>query len=87
MEARVNSLEAEVSRKDGLIVYQQERIDKPEAALEESRRRSKRQAAPFSEGDPKPQPTTPGRKSGDAHGRHGHRRGALTGSLVAGLLP
>jgi chromosome segregation ATPase len=48
MEARVGSLEAELSRKDGFIVYQQERIDKLEAALEESRRRSKRLGAPFS---------------------------------------
>ena len=36
-------------------------------------RQSKRQAAPFSKGPPKPQPKTPGRKSGAAHGRHGHR--------------
>lgn len=81
MEARVASLErtvaaqrAEIARKDGFILYQQERIDKLEAALEESRRRSKRQAAPFSKGDPGPAPKTPGRKRGDAHGRHGHRR-------------
>ncbi len=74
MESRVESLVREVARKDRFIVYQQERIDKLEAALEESRRRSKRQAAPFSKGDPKPEPKTPGRKSGDAHGRHGHRR-------------
>lgn len=74
MEARVASLEAEVARKDSFIVYQQERIDKLETALEESRRRSKRQAAPFSKGDPEPEPKTPGRKRGDAHGRHGHRR-------------
>jgi transposase len=81
MEARVVSLErtvasqrAEIGRKDGFIVYQQERIDKLEAALEESRRRSKRQAAPFSKGEPTPAPKTPGRKRGDAHGRHGHRR-------------
>ena len=74
MESRVASLEAEVARKDGFIVYQQERIDKLERALEESRRRSKGQAAPFSKGDPTPEPKTPGRKSGDRHGRHGHRR-------------
>ena len=74
MESRVALLEAEVARKDGFIVYQQERIDKLEAALEESRRRSKRQAAPFSKGDPSPEPKTPGRKPGDRHGRHGHRR-------------
>ncbi len=41
--------------------------------LEESRRSGKRQAAPFSKGEPKADPKTPGRKSGAAHGRHGHR--------------
>ena len=43
------------------------------AGLDQSQRQSKCQAAPFSTGPPKPQPTTPGRKSGKAHGRHGHR--------------
>jgi len=81
MEARVASLEqtvtaqrAEIARKDNFIVYQRGRIEKLEVALEESRRRSKRQAAPFSKGEPERQPKTPGRKRGDAHGRHGHRR-------------
>ena len=37
--------------------------------LEEARRAGKRQAAPFRKGPPKAQPNTPGRKSGDAHGR------------------
>ena len=41
--------------------------------LDQAQRQSKRQAAPFSKGPPKPQPKTPGRKSGAAHGRHGHR--------------
>src|SRR5271155_3470509 len=41
--------------------------------LEQSQRAGKRQAAPFRKGPPKPNPKTPGRKSGDAHGRHGHR--------------
>src|SRR5215208_6646193 len=41
--------------------------------LEEAVRAGKRQAAPFRKGPPKPDPKTPGRKSGDAHGRHGHR--------------
>lgn len=40
------------------------------AAAEKS---AKRQAAPFSKGKPKADPKTPGRKSGEAHGRHGHR--------------
>ncbi|MDA8047903.1 MAG: transposase, partial [Actinomycetota bacterium] len=74
LDATVAAQREEIARKDGFIVFQQERIDKLEAALEESRRRSKRQAAPFSKGDPKRDPKTPGRKSGDGHGRHGHRR-------------
>jgi transposase len=41
--------------------------------LEEALRARKRQAAPFRKGPPKPDPQTPGRKAGDAHGQHGHR--------------
>ena len=41
--------------------------------LDAARRAGKRQAAPFRKGPPKPEPQTPGRKSGDDHGRHGHR--------------
>jgi len=41
--------------------------------LEEAARAAKRQAAPFRKGPPKPDPKKPGRKSGDAHGTHGHR--------------
>src|SRR5438128_10408050 len=42
-------------------------------ALAEARQAGKRQAAPFRKGPPQPDPQTPGRKSGDAHGTHGHR--------------
>ena len=41
--------------------------------LDEATRAGKRQAAPFRKGPPKPDPKPPGRKSGDAHGKHGHR--------------
>jgi transposase len=41
--------------------------------LDDARRAGKRQAAPFSKGPPAAQPKRPGRKAGDAHGRHGHR--------------
>ncbi len=41
--------------------------------MEEVRRASKRQSAPFSKGRSKDEPQIPGRKKGDAHGRHGHR--------------
>lgn len=42
--------------------------------LEAARRAGKRQAAPFSKGDPKRDPARPGRKSGDQHGTRAHRR-------------
>src|SRR2546430_14654342 len=48
-------------------------LDEARASLDQAQRQSKRQAAPFSKGPPKPQPKTPGRKAGQAHGRHGHR--------------
>src|SRR5436305_6891684 len=51
----------------------QRELDEARASLDQAQRQSKRQAAPFSKGPPKSQPKTPGRKSGTAHGRHGHR--------------
>src|SRR5262245_28155514 len=41
--------------------------------LDEAVRAGKRQAAPFRKGPPKSDPKPPGRKSGGAHGTHGHR--------------
>lgn len=41
--------------------------------LEQVERSAKRQAAPFSKGEPKKNPKKPGRKRGEKHGRHGHR--------------
>jgi hypothetical protein len=41
--------------------------------LEETRRAGKRQAAPFSRGQKKTDPATPGRKPGHAYGRKGRR--------------
>ena len=41
--------------------------------VEEVRRAGKRQAAPFSKGDPDPNPRRGGRRSGEQHGSHGHR--------------
>ena len=44
-----------------------------ERAVEQLRRAGKRQSAPFSKGDPEPEPLRAGRKKGKAHGRHSHR--------------
>src|SRR5580658_4017775 len=41
--------------------------------VEELERTAKRQAAPFSKGEPKKKPKKPGRKSGEQHGKHAHR--------------
>jgi len=48
-------------------------LDEARTGLDRAQRQSKRQAAPFSKGPPELQPKKPGRKSGTAHGRHGHR--------------
>jgi transposase len=48
-------------------------LEQARAERDQARRQSKRQAAPFAKGPPKPQPRRPGRKAGPAHGRHGHR--------------
>lgn len=41
--------------------------------IEELERSAKRQAAPFSKGEPKKKPKKPGRKKGKQHGDHAHR--------------
>ncbi len=73
------SLEIEFVRRAELEKAEQEigRLREENAQLrrqlETARRGQKRQAAPFSKGEPKENPKKPGRKSGDKHGAH-HRR-------------
>jgi transposase len=57
-------------KNDGL----HEDIEQLKKELDVARRAGKRQAAPFSKGDPKTKPRRPGRKRGKNHGRHGHRK-------------
>ena len=66
LAGRVRDLEAGLADRD-------DRLRKLEELVERLQRRGKRQAAPFSKGNPVLKPQTPGRKSGEAHGRHGHR--------------
>jgi transposase len=73
LEGAVAGKDAEIAGKDKALIDQKDRIAELEKLLEESHRAGKRQAAPFSKGDPKPAPKRSGRKAGDAHGRHGHR--------------
>jgi transposase len=73
IRAQLGQLRQEVGRltqENDRLRQENERL---KAEVEQSRRQSKRQAAPFSKGPPKPQPKKPGRKPGTAHGRHAHR--------------
>ena len=63
----------EVARLAGENERLRARVGKLEGQLEEARRAGKRQAAPFSRGEPTSAPGRPGRRSGEEHGRHGHR--------------
>jgi transposase len=59
-------LREQISRLEQTIRDLQKRLD-------ESERSAKRQAAPFSKGEPKKNPKKPGRKKGEQHGKHAHR--------------
>lgn len=67
------SLEAMLVAVAEALAASDTRVVELEKLLGESRRSGKRQAAPFSKGTPGDEPARPGRKAGDAHGRHGHR--------------
>ena len=73
LRAQVEQLRQENERLRQENERLQRELEEARAGLDQAQRQSKRQAAPFSKGPPKPQPKTPGRKSGKAHGRHGHR--------------
>ena len=65
------------------------RVGKLEGELEQARRAGKRQAAPFSRGEPKSAARRSGRRSGEQHGRHGHRQppGEVDEQFDAPLAP
>ena len=73
LETTIAGLQGTVADLNESLAARDARIAELEKLLDESRRSGKRQAAPFSKGDPEPEPARPGRKRGDAHGRHGHR--------------
>lgn len=62
-----------LARRDHIIEQQQQTIRDLQKRLEQAERAAKRQAAPFSRGEPKKNPKKPGRKKGKRHGKHGHR--------------
>ncbi len=70
---RLGQLEGELANLRDQLKERDARIAKLEKLLEKARRAGKRQAGPFSKGDPKPDPKRPGRKSGKRYGRRGQR--------------
>jgi len=77
---RIDRLERErerLERERERLEHELERVRQENARLRETleaaRRSGKRQAAPFSKGQPTAAPKRPGRKAGVAHGRHGQR--------------
>jgi transposase len=89
VSAENEHLWGEVMRLTAENERQRARIGRLEGELEEARRAGKRQAAPFSRGEPKQHPGRPGRRSGEEHGRHGHREppGEVDEELDAPLGP
>lgn len=73
LRAEVERLRQENDRQRLEIERLKRELDEARKGLDAASRQSKRQAAPFSKGPPKAGPKKPGRKRGNAHGRHGHR--------------
>ncbi len=74
LEAEDEGLWGEVSRLLAESERLHLRVETLPGRLEEARRAAKRQAAPFSRGEPSGSSRRGGRRSGDDHGRHGHRQ-------------
>lgn len=69
----LQQLREQLAERDRVIARLEATVRDLQTRLSAAEKSAKRQAAPFSKGKPKADPETPGRKSGDAHGRHGHR--------------
>lgn len=84
LEREGNEERARLEREVARLRHERERLEKERERLEKerdrlkheldlARRAAKRQAAPFSKGEPKTDPKRPGRKPGTQYGRKGHR--------------
>jgi len=68
-----SELRRRVTEQEGRIEKQERRIAQLEKIIEELRRGGKRQAAPFSKGEPKSDPQRPGRKPAERYGKRACR--------------
>lgn len=66
-------LREQLALRDRTIEQLQQANRELQERLDEAERTAKRQAAPFSKGEPKKRPKKPGRKKGEQHGDHAHR--------------
>lgn len=69
MQRRLAAAEQEVRRLRARVTAQEEAEARLQARIDELQRAGKRQAAPFSKGDPKQKPKAPGRKPGPEYGQ------------------
>jgi transposase len=67
-------LRLQLAERDRRIAELEQRIRDLLQRLDTLERSVKRQAAPFAKGKPKKRPKPSGRKSGEEHGKHGHRQ-------------
>jgi transposase len=73
LEKELGRYEKEVGRLRNGQERLRKEIERLRQELEQAHRTAKRQAAPFSKGEPKADPKRSGRKAGAAYGRKGHR--------------
>ncbi len=67
------SLRSQVAKLTAMVGTLTARVEQLTKLLEEKNRAGKKQAAPFSKGEPKKNPEKPGRKPGEKHGSHVRR--------------
>jgi len=73
LDRRIAELERKLAERDRVIEQLQKKIERLERIHEELRRATKRQATPFSRGEPKTNPARRGRKRGRRYGRRSGR--------------
>ena len=85
LEREVASLQRRLDRLLGENERLEQEIARMQKLLEEAVRKKKRNTAPFSRDNPRPNPKTAGRKSGDQYGQQGaHQRYGRTWKLFCG---